>query len=79
MIEAIDRARRRKLISQAAERLWRRQGVQPGGPVPLGRWPTGRSGAEGRAASSRLPRARTGASGRLGAPVGSAAAPGNLS
>jgi hypothetical protein len=30
MAEALDRALRRKLISQAAERLWRRQGVRPG-------------------------------------------------
>jgi len=28
MAEALDRALRRKLISQAAERLWRRQGVR---------------------------------------------------
>jgi hypothetical protein len=34
MTEAIDRALRRKLISEAAERLWRRQGVRPGDPAP---------------------------------------------
>lgn len=40
MAEALDRARRRKLIAEAAERLWRRHGVRPGGPVRRPACPT---------------------------------------
>lgn len=58
MAVAIDRALRRKLISQAAKRLWRRQGARPGRPVPLAECPTRDTGPGSRAASSRLLRNR---------------------
>jgi hypothetical protein len=55
MTKAIDRTLRRELISQAAERLWQRQGVRPGGHVPRGACPTCGAWHGGRAAPSRPP------------------------
>jgi hypothetical protein len=61
MAEAIDRVVRRKLISQAAERLWRRQGVRSAGPVSPPEPPKLGARRGGRAAPSRLPRMRAAA------------------
>ncbi len=52
MAKAIDRAFRRELISQAAERLWQRLGAPPGdGAAPLA-CPTCGARREGREARS---------------------------
>jgi hypothetical protein len=53
MAEAIDRAHRRKLISQAARRFRQRQGAPPADPSPdpacptCGGWPAGRETGAG--------------------------------
>jgi len=78
MAEAIDRAQRRKLISQAAERHWRRQGVPPGGPNHLPACPT--CGAwPGDGAASRLPHEHLAAPGRAPGRLESGAAAGQRS
>jgi hypothetical protein len=58
MSEAIDKVLRRKLISQAAERLWRTLGVRPGDPAPSLACPTCGAWAAGHPAPWRLSRER---------------------
>ena len=58
MANVIDKALRRELISLAAERLWRRQGVRHGGPVVHLACPTCGAWPQGAAASSHQPRGR---------------------
>jgi hypothetical protein len=58
MSEAIDKVLRRKLISQAAERLWRSLGVRSGGLEPSLACPTCGASPVGHSAPWRLSRER---------------------
>jgi hypothetical protein len=69
MTGAFDKAHRRKLISEAAERLWRREGVRPAGPVSPPASPTPGSGD--RAPPARLPGTHRAAPRRVPAPAAS--------